>query len=86
MMTGLGFMGLFGGLLMVLFLVALIGLPVWLMWTLANRGRNAPPPPFDFTQDRPVGNSASPREILDQRYARGEIDRDEYTQRKRDLG
>lgn len=28
----------------------------------------------------------SAREILDQRYARGEIDRDEFEQKKKDLG
>jgi putative membrane protein len=78
MMTGLGFMGLFGGLLMVLFWVGLIGLPVWLVWTLVDKNRGAPQPKS--------GKFSTPREILDQRYARGEIDRDEYTQRKRDLG
>lgn len=77
MMTGLGFMGLFGGLVMVLFLAGLIGVPIWLVWTLVsnNRGTPAPPP----------GNRATPREILDQRYARGEIDREDYAQLKRDL-
>lgn len=31
------------------------------------------------------GSSKSARELLDERYARGEIDREEYEQKKRDL-
>ena len=32
------------------------------------------------------GQTKTPREILDERYARGEIDKDEYEQKQRDLG
>ena len=40
-----------------------------------------------FSGDRgaPPGTTPTPREILDARYARGEIDRDEYTKRRQDL-
>lgn len=34
---------------------------------------------------RGVGRAASALEILEQRYARGEIERDEYEQKRRDL-
>jgi len=85
MMTGLGFMGIFGGLLMLLFLVALLGVPAWLVWMLVSKNRNAAPPPVDFAQRGGAGNRPTAREILEQRYARGEIDREEYTQIKRDL-
>jgi putative membrane protein len=32
------------------------------------------------------GQPRSPREILDERYARGEIDKEEYDQKRKDLG
>jgi hypothetical protein len=33
-----------------------------------------------------LGNRAGARRALDERYARGEIDREEYLQRRKDLG
>ncbi|GAB4577372.1 MAG: hypothetical protein Fur0022_01030 [Anaerolineales bacterium] len=74
MMTGFGFMGFFGLILMVLFWGGLIALAVWLVKALFSSGRANYPP---------AGNN--PREILDQRYARGEINREEYELMKRDL-
>ena len=76
MMTGFGFMGLFGLILMVLFWGGLIALAVWLVKVLFSPGRANYPP---------AGGVANPREILDQRYARGEINREEYELMKRDL-
>lgn len=76
MMTGFGFMGFFGLILMVLFWGGLIALAVWLVKALFSPGRGTLPP---------TGNTATPREILDQRYARGEINREEYELMKRDL-
>ena len=38
-----------------------------------------------FTQTRPTQNSQTPLEILNARYARGEIGREEYEQMRRDL-
>ena len=32
------------------------------------------------------GASSGPRRVLDERYARGEIDREEYLQRRKDIG
>ena len=61
--------GLFG----FLFLALLITLVVWLVWSASRPG--APP----------ERRSSSALEILDARYARGEIDRDEYLERKADL-
>jgi putative membrane protein len=74
---GMGF-GIIGLLLMVLFWGALILGGVWLVKTIfvssqPNQPGNMPP------------KQASPREILDQRYARGEISREEYEQIKADL-
>lgn len=67
---GMGLHGLFWVLL-----VAAVALTV--MWTArAALPRNVPAPGH--------GNRSS-RELLDDRYARGEIDRDEYLARKRDM-
>ena len=65
---------LFGGLMMVLFWGAVIALAVLLVRGL-TRGRGEP-----FSQRRPTA-----LDLLQERYARGEIDREEYEQRKRDL-
>jgi putative membrane protein len=77
MMTGLGLgMGFFGLILMVLFWGGLIALGVWLVKAIFSPGQASHPP---------GGSAASPREILDQRYARGEITRTQYEQMKQDL-
>jgi putative membrane protein len=71
----------FGGigiLLMVLFWGALIFGGIWLVKTV-----------FTSTPQNQTGNEismqSSPRGILEQRYARGEISREEYEQIKTDL-
>ena len=74
---GMGF-GIIGLLLMLLFWGALIAGGVWLVKTF-----------LAGSQPNQSGNmttkQASPKEILDQRYARGEISREEYEQIKADL-
>jgi len=40
---------------------------------------------FLLIRDRFVKSGKNAREILDERYARGEIDRDEYLKRRADL-
>lgn len=73
---GMGF-GLFGLLFMLLFWIGLIALAVWLVSALFPRnGRDTA-----FPADRDL----SPREILDRRYARGEITREQYELMKQDL-
>lgn len=69
--------GLAGILLMVLFWSALIFLAVWVVKVLFTDGHRHPPDQS--------GPGPSAREILDQRYARGEIDRDQYQRMKQDL-
>ena len=77
MMTGLGLgMGFFSLILMVLFWGGLIALAVWLVQAIFSPGRVSHPP---------GGGVTSPREILDQRYARGEITGEQYEQMKQDL-
>ena len=69
-MMGNGFGLGIPGLGMILVWGAIILLLVWLVRT------------FSATSD---GKGKSARKILDERYARGEIDRQEYEQKKRDL-
>lgn len=78
MMTGFGMgFGLLGLLLMILFWVVLIALAVWLVWALFNRAPRLPPV---------QGNSdATAQQILDARYARGEITKEQYELIKQDL-
>jgi len=74
---GMGFGGI-GLILMLLFWGGLIVGGIWLAKTV-----------FDNTQQNRSGTTPSdqpsPREILDKRYARGEISREEYENIKSDL-
>ena len=74
-MMGMGF-GLGGLLVMLLFWGALVALAVWLVGTLFPRtGRPAASGERDLTA----------RQILDRRYARGEIAREQYELIKQDI-
>lgn len=59
-------------------LALLIAGVVWLVHSMATGGRGRPP--------SPGAGGGSTRDILDVRYARGEIDRDEYVRARQDLG
>ncbi len=72
MMWGWGAGGWLGGLWMVLFWVGVVLLIVWAVRTATAAG-----------QPRSVGSSAI--EILEERYARGEIDAAELSERRRQL-
>jgi putative membrane protein len=81
MMTGFGMgFGLIGLLFMVLFwggLILLAVLVVRALFPSFSRGSS---------KDGPLENSTlSPKEILDQRYARGELTREQYEMMKEDL-
>lgn len=74
MFHGFGYgMGIWGFVIMLLFWVAVIALGVWLVRSLISTG----------TQSHSSGTAKS---ILDTRYARGEISREEYQQMLEDLG
>lgn len=81
MMSGGGMMGFGGfGLIGLLFnLVIIIGIVVLVVWAVKR-----------FTSGATSGNQSlgnqSPREILQARYARGEITREQYQQMVGDLG
>jgi len=68
----------FGAILMWVLLIALIALIVWVIVTLI-RGRRGP-----VAAPSPSAKSSA-LAILEERYAKGEIDRDDYLQRKSDL-
>ncbi|CAG0989550.1 hypothetical protein ANRL4_02383 [Anaerolineae bacterium] len=75
-MWGIG-MGLGGGLVMVLFWGALILGAVWLVRTLFPSNQQ-----LSASSSRP---EASADDILKQRYARGEITKEQFEQMRRDL-
>jgi putative membrane protein len=81
MMTGIGMgFGLIGLLLMVLFWGGLIFLAVLVVRALfPSVDRNSRK---DMSPDK---SARSPKEILDQRYARGELNREQYETMKEDL-
>ena len=64
----------FGGMAMWAVWILIIVALVWLATSAARRGRDA---------DR---REKSALEILEERYARGEIEREEYLQKRGDLG
>ena len=71
MMGGLGMgFGIFGLVLMVLFWGGLIALAVWLVRSLFPHTTQPPAPSW--------GSGLSARDILDRRFARGEINLEEY--------
>lgn len=79
-MHGFGSMGLFGGWIGLIFNLAIIvGIVLLVVWAVKR-----------FTGGHVNGNqisgNQSPREILQARYARGEINRDQYQQILQDLG
>jgi putative membrane protein len=74
-MGGWGWFGPFHMIVWLLLLVLLVAAVVW----LARSGVRAGTPPPSLPR-RSAG-----LEILEERYARGEIDRDEYLQKKKDL-
>jgi putative membrane protein len=67
---GTGFGYMFMLLFWVLIIIGIIALARWLMMTAGNTSRSSP---------------KTARQILDERYARGEIDREKFVQKKRDL-
>lgn len=77
MMTGfgMGFSGL-GWIGMILFWVAVIAGIVWLVRSFGAQNNQG-------MMQMQGGTNA--REILDQRYARGELDREQYEAMKKDL-
>jgi len=75
MMGGWG-MGWFGGIFMIAFwILILVGLIFLIRWLIQSNSRT-----------RAIGNGESRAvDILKERYARGEIDKDEFDSKRKDL-
>ncbi len=78
MMGGFGFGGmLFGGLMMLAFWVLVIVGVIWLVTALARGGQMV---------TRPSASEPRPLDVLKERYAKGEITKEQYEAMKQDLG
>lgn len=77
-MHGFGGMGLIGGIIGLLFnLVVVVGIVVLVVWAVKR---------FSSGTSFNLGSgSQTPREILQARYARGELTREQYQQMLQDL-
>jgi len=69
--AGMGWWMAFGGLWMLIFWGGLIGLIIWGITKLARRGGSTP--------------KHDPLDVAKERYAKGEISREEFEQIKKDL-
>jgi putative membrane protein len=79
MMGGYGYgIGPIGMIIWVLILVAVVAAIVWLVRSLGTAGHHLPPPPGP--------RRSSGLDILEERYAKGEINREEYLEKKKDIG
>ncbi len=79
---GFGGLGLFGGLLSVLLTLGLlVGLVLLGIWLWRRYGKESD---FGFGP-RPMRHEPTPREILEARYARSELTRQEFQTMLRDL-
>lgn len=66
--------GPFGMIIWLLLLVVIVVAVIWLVRSTTQGGGREPPP-----------RRSAGLDVLEERYARGEVDRDEYLQKKRDL-
>lgn len=69
-----------GGLMMLLFWVVVIALAYFAIRAVIRPGS------FRSEANPPVNRNQTPLDILNERYARGEITREEYINMKSDLG
>ena len=76
---GAGWWMLWGGLMMLLFWGGIIALIVWGIQSMTRREAGQTQPPRTGPSPR------RPLEIAQERYARGDISREEFAQIKRDL-
>ncbi len=82
--SGFSHMGLFGGVFMMLIGLAILGLLIYVVIALARNTKHIGNG-TTFRGTAGVFDPASALGILSERYARGEIDHDEYVKRKSEL-
>lgn len=84
--TGFGGFGAFGWVGMILNLVITIGVIVGVFWLVIWLVRQFAQGGFNFTASQNRGGpTGSPREVLQLRYVRGEITREQYVEMLEDL-
>lgn len=71
---GYGANGSFGMIIWVIILIGIVALVVWLVRSLASPAAHYLPP-----------RRSTGLDLLEERYARGEMNREEYLQKKRDI-
>jgi putative membrane protein len=77
-MMGPGMMGGYGLMFLVpIFFIVILGLTIWAVVAVLHKTNGG--------TDSSAKASDNPLEILKQRYARGEIDKEEYVTKKKDL-
>jgi putative membrane protein len=76
---GMGWWMLWGGLIMVLFWGAIIAVIVWTIQTVTRRE------PSQTHVPHTSPSASTPLDIAKERYARGEVSREEFEQMKREL-
>lgn len=79
-MMGMGFGG-FGLILMILFWILVVAAALWLVSRLFPQSSGQPWPPAKDEEPPPT----SPLDIIQQRYARGEISKAEYLEMRNTL-
>ncbi len=83
MMGGYGYgPGPIGMIIWIVILIAVVAAIIWLVRSLATGGHHHMVPPMG-----PMGMRRSTSlDILEERYAKGEIQREEYLEKKKDIG
>ena len=82
--NGFGGGGMVFGFLLMLGLLVLIGLGIWALITWLRRAQSGPAGPADGRSSGAARSQA--REVLDERYARGELSTEEYHEKLKALG
>lgn len=85
MMHGFGLFGPWGWVGMILNLVLFVAVVIGVIWLIVSVIRRSGPPVSSTAPQPPAPAASTPREIVQARYARGEINREEYLQLMTDL-